>query len=138
MSEAIGQNYVLGFLFRGSQGQVALIEKQRPSWQKGFLNGIGGKIEYNEQPHEAIIREFFEETSACVQSWRQFAVLHWRDGCVFCYVSHGEFNLISITDERVNWFDVSSITMLPIIPKLRWLIPLALDESVISTITDYS
>jgi hypothetical protein len=34
---------VAGFLFRNNDTEVALIRKNKPDWQKGKLNGIGGK-----------------------------------------------------------------------------------------------
>jgi len=37
--------YVCGFLFDMAFKHVALINKVRPDWQKGKLNGIGGKVE---------------------------------------------------------------------------------------------
>jgi 8-oxo-dGTP diphosphatase len=40
--------YVLGFLFDPSQKDVVLIKKLKPEWQKGKLNGVGGKIEEGE------------------------------------------------------------------------------------------
>jgi len=36
--------YVLGFLM--DNYRVVLIEKQRPAWQKGLLNGVGGHINH--------------------------------------------------------------------------------------------
>lgn len=54
--------YVLGFAFNELRSEVLLILKLRPEWQKGFLNGIGGKIEEDETPIEAMNRECFEET----------------------------------------------------------------------------
>jgi hypothetical protein len=38
------QDYVVGFLFRNNLSEVALIKKDRPAWQAGHLNGIGGKL----------------------------------------------------------------------------------------------
>jgi 8-oxo-dGTP pyrophosphatase MutT (NUDIX family) len=32
------------------QIEVLLIEKQKPAWQRGKLNGVGGKIEPGENP----------------------------------------------------------------------------------------
>ena len=52
--------YCLGFGYYNDC--VVLIKKERPKWQKGFLNGVGGKLEKNETALEAMIREFFEET----------------------------------------------------------------------------
>jgi len=55
------QKYCLGFLFYSNS--VLLIEKLKPDWQKGKLNGIGGHVEENETPDYSMIREFKEETS---------------------------------------------------------------------------
>ena len=54
--------YVVGFLFNPDMTEVVLIKKNRPDWQKGLLNGVGGKIESGEDPITAMIREFKEET----------------------------------------------------------------------------
>ena len=63
--------YVLAFAF-DLTGQVALIKKNRPDWQRGRLNGIGGKIEDGELPSMAMAREFEEETGVSVHpaSWQ--------------------------------------------------------------------
>ena len=55
------QLYVLGFAFT-TDGRVALIQKKRPAWQAGRLNGIGGKVEGTEHSAAAMVREFREET----------------------------------------------------------------------------
>ena len=63
--------YVLGFAFTKDLKQVALIRKKRPEWQAGKLNGIGGKVNINEVPLLAMVREFQEE--ACLNT----SVLGW-------------------------------------------------------------
>lgn len=131
-------NYVLGFLFRSNHSQVALIKKRKPEWQRNKLNGIGGKIEQGEEPTQAMRREFLEETGADVEKWRPYAIIRWRGGLIHCFVSHGDFSVTSATVEEVRWYDVSEIPTLPTIPKLRWLVPLALDEIVTSMIDDRS
>ena len=60
--------YTLGFCFNEKKDKVVLIKKRRPDWQKGLLNGIGGKINPNENDHEAQVREFFEETAIDIDS----------------------------------------------------------------------
>ena len=55
------KEYVVTFLFTTSMDKVWMVEKQKPEWQKGCLNGIGGKIEKDELPKEAAIRELKEE-----------------------------------------------------------------------------
>jgi 8-oxo-dGTP diphosphatase len=65
-------DYVCGFLFNTSRRGVVLIEKQKPAWQKGKLNGVGGKIENGEVPSDAMVREFKEEAGASVSTWKLF------------------------------------------------------------------
>ena len=54
--------YVTGFRVDLTTGRVLLIEKKRPAWHAGQLNGIGGSIEPGETPLQAVVREFKEET----------------------------------------------------------------------------
>jgi 8-oxo-dGTP diphosphatase len=55
--------YVLGFAFLNGDKDVILIEKTKPDWQKGLMNGVGGKLEsYDESSLHAMVREFREET----------------------------------------------------------------------------
>ena len=44
--------YVCGFAFDNTKQYVTLIEKKRPNWQAGYLNGVGGHIEEGEVPFE--------------------------------------------------------------------------------------
>ena len=124
-------NYVNGFLFRRDGDEVALIEKKNPEWQRGRLNGVGGKIEENETPHQAMQREFKEETGADVEEWEMFATLNHSGHVIYFFVAHGHRHLRSITEEEVNWYFVEDLNEHPltnkIIDNLRWLIPLALD-----------
>lgn len=55
--------YSLAFIFTPSFQKVLLVTKNRPNWQKGKLNGIGGHIEKNESAIQAVTREVFEETN---------------------------------------------------------------------------
>ena len=55
------QLYVVGIPIVNQDTEVLLIKKEHPDWQKGYLNGIGGKIERDESPIFAMKREFFEE-----------------------------------------------------------------------------
>ncbi len=70
--------YVAGFMFRRSNSEVALVRKNKPDWQRGKLNGIGGKVEESDcGPHEAMAREFLEETGVATSpaAWSKVAVL---------------------------------------------------------------
>ena len=67
-------DYCLGFAFDMSGCRVALLRKRRPSWMAGKLNGIGGKVEGSESPHDAMVREFQEETGLAVPEFLPFGV----------------------------------------------------------------
>ena len=116
------KNCVVGFLFDGN-GNVALIHKNRPDWQKGRLNGIGGKIEPGETPEEAIIREFEEEAGATV-AWQQYCRVHGDDYQVFYFSSRDRVDIRTMTDEEVAWYPVSNLPS-NALPNLAWLIPMA-------------
>lgn len=119
------KRWVVGFLFQGDR--VALVAKTHPEWQAGKLNGVGGKVESDETPLQAMQREFAEEAGAQVEDWREFAVLNVEAGAIHFFCSHGEHELKSLTEEIVSWHPLSDLATLPVIPNLHWLIPLALD-----------
>lgn len=54
------QHYVLGLAFTNTG--VLMVKKNRPKWQEGLLNFVGGKVEDEEYSLFAMIREFKEET----------------------------------------------------------------------------
>jgi 8-oxo-dGTP pyrophosphatase MutT (NUDIX family) len=45
----------------GAYDDVLLIHKDKPAWQKGRLNLVGGKVEENESPLQCAVRELKEE-----------------------------------------------------------------------------
>ena len=125
--------YVCGFAFGGEAGElVVLIRKNRPAWQQGKLNGIGGHVEQGESYHDAMVREFEEETGLNVPHWDQFLTLEgvtWR--CTFFRAFDVDvFKVESKTDEEVCRYHV---TELPenVLANIPWLVPLALDTEPI-------
>lgn len=122
-------SYVVGFAFFGKQ--VLLIEKNRPEWQKGLLNGVGGKIEDGEIPSEAMKREFEEETGAILSdSWQHAITLIDRKTGHIVYIfrifeESDRANLINYqkTDESLSlhyWDELPDT----VIYNLNWMIPL--------------
>lgn len=72
--------YVLGFAFNLKADHVVLVHKNRPEWQKGHINGVGGKIEdFDATYADAMAREFREETGIYTvgPEWEHFATMHF-------------------------------------------------------------
>lgn len=136
--------YVLGFLFSPDLSKVVLINKERPRWQAGLINGIGGKVDPGEDAHTAMVREFREETGLTVEQWTQYASIGGPDAAkdyatgfklhVFYATSIYFDTVTSITDEKVFWDRVSYImernSEIITVPNVRWLIQMALSFSV--------
>ena len=127
---------VCGFYFSDDRTQVVLIRKNRPAWQAGMINGVGGKTESGETPLDAMIREFHEETGVLVKDWDHYCT-HTDRGHSFkiwffrAFAQAGHLSECrSMTDEQVLSFSVDSLYKLPVIPNLRWLIPMALDSDL--------
>lgn len=123
------QGFVCGFLFSPDRARVLLIRKRRPDWQKGKLNGVGGKIERGESPARAMRREFREEAGLDVDDWREVVMLTGGDWQAHFFRTFGDIidAARTITDEHM---EIHPVRELPsdIIPNLRWLIPLMLDD----------
>lgn len=125
----IGARYVVGFMFSAELRTVLLMIKNRPDWQRGKLNGIGGRIEENETPEQAMQREFAEETNVYETGWNLFATLSDERGWIvhFFYAKGDIGKAETVTDETVIPFSLKDLGDDPaIIPNLTWLIPMAL------------
>lgn len=122
-------HYVCGFLFSPDRARVLLIRKNRPAWQAGKLNGVGGKIESADaSPLAAMTREFREEAALEINDWQETLTLTAAEWHTHFYRAFGEVAAArAVTDERL---EVHPTRQLPpdTIPNLRWMIPLMLDE----------
>lgn len=127
------QSYVGAFMFDNKGKKVALIRKINPKWQKGLLNAIGGKIEANETPNQAIIREFKEETGVEYTDFKKFCELSNHSFCVHFFKAFTDkvFEVKTIELEQVEIHNVSNLKRLKTIPNLKWLIPMAIDDTVL-------
>ena len=122
--------YVVGFLFNRELTQVVLIKKNRPTWQAGRYNGIGGKIEASDKDlYAAMEREFKEETGKECTHWDLFDYIENLTNRVYCFCGVAEdiFSVKSLTDEQVSIWGIHQIEGYDyLIPNLQWLIPMAI------------
>jgi 8-oxo-dGTP diphosphatase len=130
----LARRYVVGFAFNRDKSHVLLIRKERPEWQKGLLNGLGGHIEDGETPMQAMIREMQEESALEIIDWNLRTSFHGPSYELFVYSAvHRIQDAIQMTDEALIHVEVNSIWNAPVIPNLRWLIPLCLDPAVLDS-----
>ena len=126
------KEYCLGFV--SSASLVLLIEKTKPDWQAGKLNGIGGKIEDGETPLEAMKREWAEETGIDNPEWSPTIQMFEDDWVVYCFkgtldgLSLKSAEMISETfEEKCFLVDANDLPD-NVLPNLKWLVPMHQDE----------
>jgi 8-oxo-dGTP diphosphatase len=133
------RQYVCTFCFSPDRRRVLLIRKNRPAWQAGKLNGVGGKVEPGETPAAAARREFREETNLDLPESAFAHVLTlagpddfgsgapWAGHFFRAFAPVDEAR--AVTDEPL---EIHPVTPLPVdtIPNLRWMIPMVLDDDV--------
>lgn len=123
------EEMVVGFLFTTICDIlcVVLIEKQRPEWQKGKLNGVGGHMEKGESPLKTMTREFEEEAGITVDDWHVDIIMKsdlWR---VYFFSTFAPYEIVknveSKTDEEIIIIPVEKIHEYPVISNLKWIVP---------------
>jgi len=123
--------YVVGFAFSPDLKRVVLIRKNRPEWQRGKLNGVGGHLEVGETPHRAMAREFLEETGTeiAASDWMYLVTLDFPEAVlhVFFTVSERVDTVQTVESEEVVVVNPRDIDNLKCISNLKWLIPMALE-----------
>lgn len=135
------KEYVLGFAFNAGKTHVVLIEKDRPEWQKGKSNGVGGKIEPEDEcPRSAMVREFEEETGVTTKEndWHNYAVMDCDNDImggesrlhIFRYFGDEVFDCKTQESELIRVIPISMVYNFPLITKVNYMIPLALDSEV--------
>lgn len=111
--------YVLGFLFSPGLDEVVLIKKNRPEWQAGKWNGVGGKVWTEEKVITAMAREFREEATAYVPEnfWHLFAELRNRENGheISCFSTTMPGNILdqvkTATDEEIKIWQTKDVLL---------------------------
>lgn len=134
----MNMDYVLGFAFDREMERVLLIEKTKPAWQAGKLNGIGGKVEsYDSSYEDAICREFQEEAGLFIhpEEWKRYATLQGEGFTVAVFFTKIHLQTMrrarSMTEEEVGMYSTRvGLRSLGAISNVPALIELAVDPDV--------
>lgn len=126
--------YVLGFLYH--EDWVALIQKKRPDWQAGKLNGIGGHINLGEDADAAMKREFKEEAGLDNLLWQPKVKMYSDKWSVYVYSCKDIYvhKAVTKTDEEVVVCLINSLPNRDLVPHLTWLIPMVMDPGIINPV----
>lgn len=136
------KRYVLGFAFNEKRDRVLLINKRRPDWQAGKMNGIGGMVEADESVVAAMVREFAEETGIATMTWQWewFGRIFGDDAEVHLFRAFGvDIELWKpLTDERPTVRHVNGDSIhTEALPNVAGLIRVALDPQEPIVTLDY-
>jgi len=122
--------YVVGFMLDPTLSKVVLIRKQKPEWQQGLLNGVGGKVGDTipgETAEQAIHREFKEEAGVDGLTWQKFMHLETpRSDITFFRTVGNVYRAQTQTEEDIGVFDIHEVMdRCDTIPNIRWCIQMA-------------
>lgn len=127
--------YVVGLAFNAAGDYVALIKKNKPRWQAGLLNGIGGKVELSDGPHVfAMQREFMEETGVITSAadWRHMGKMVGPLFVVDMFVARDDricHEARTTTEETVIVIPVVDLKRYDCVSNLEWMVWAALDRN---------
>ena len=127
------QKYVLGFI-HDKAGNCLFVRKRRgASVLRGKLNGIGGNVEPNESPVDAIVREVNEETGIYQDrdNWTYHGTFGDNDRYeVYVFSTemfNPEFPAQNDVGEEHLWCDWRERDDLA--SNLKWMMPLVLSDA---------
>lgn len=126
------QKYVVGFVFNKDLDSVLLMHKNRPAWQNGLINGLGGKVDEGEDTFATVSREIEEESGLVIpkEDWVKAGKVYSNsfDMDVFGYIYEGQMSdAVTKEDEPIEWFKVSDLPQ-NTIENVPWLVNITLDK----------
>lgn len=127
--------YCLGFMYSECGADVLLLRKGPHSKMSGLLNGVGGKVEPNEFPGHAMVRECKEETGieTTMKMWRNFASIIGEGYYIQCYsIKTNAIETAKSASEPLIRMPISQLSFTHgLAPHVSWLVPMGLDPFIV-------
>jgi 8-oxo-dGTP diphosphatase len=125
------KKFTLGFVFTPGFEKVLLVHKEKPEWQKGLMNGVGGKYEPGESAEECVSREVLEESGLeiAAELWRYVGKMKTETWCVdvLTAVWDGDPAEARKCDyEEVEWVSVKCLSE-KTLSNIPWLVAMCQD-----------
>lgn len=132
------KEYVLGLIYNLDNTIVVLQLKDKPDWQHGRYNGIGGSVEVGETRMQAMKRESKEEVGIEGEWTPKFVMRVSNDTIVTCFKANFTVEQIDAaetfakakTAEPLHLIYVDCLHTLKdaeLLTNLRWMVPLLAD-----------
>jgi len=124
-------HYTCGFIYHNDMNNILLIQKKRPSWQNGKINGIGGKVEtFDSNSLQGWIREVKEEANIHISSKQKiynFCRLVGTNYSIefFCTFFKNPIKFRSETDELIIDIPIQDLPKYNLLHNLPWLIEMS-------------
>lgn len=122
--------YIIGVVFVLGTNRVLLINKQKPAWQRGYMNFPGGKVEPGENVWECAWREFREETNLNILPYEWECIGEIRGTDYTCSLmttlltEEESVEAVSMTPEEIEWVDAQHLPF-NVISNIPWLLDFA-------------
>lgn len=137
------KKYSLVFIFTEEMNRVLMIQKIKPEFQRGLLNGVGGLMESKDMDMKSCaVREMKEETNLDITKKDLTYVLTMKgkdwEVSVFAGFYRQEMGIEKqLTNEYPKWVYPGSYAKM--IPNLEWIIPMCKNvlmnkESIVASI----
>jgi len=131
----VAKQYVVGLMFTENFEKVLLVCKKSPAWQVDHYNGVGGKVEPDEDPQEAMVREFKEETGIEWLAWDRLVTFNSDDYKLHIYACQTDEPFIHAllyndAGEPLYLAPVKLVSSLPLVDSIDWLVPLYTDRLI--------
>lgn len=104
---------VVGYIFSNDMQKVVLIEKDKPDWQAGKWNGVGGKMNDVDGgfPSHTMSRECLEETGVSIapEDWIEVQIERFPNYTLHVFYTVGDYAVKKNEDEEPLYFYLKTI-----------------------------